>query len=104
MSAARPAVDEDTRRRLARAVATYCPAWLADSRDDLVQMAAIKVLRSSGDVPLTEAWLRRVAYTVVVDEIRRLRRRSEVGMSPSLPERIANSGQLDPEVLSLIHI
>jgi len=37
---------------------------------------------------------------VVIDEIRRKRRRNEVGMSPSMPDRIANSGDLSPETLA----
>lgn len=74
-----------------------CPPWLAPHKDDLVQMAVIKLLRSSSHAELSDGFLSRVAYSVVVDEIRRRRRRNEVGMSPSLPDRIANSNDLSPE-------
>lgn len=47
--------------------------------------------------PWGDGLLRRVAYSVVVDEIRRRKRRNEVGMSPSMPDRIVNSMELSPE-------
>lgn len=90
-------VTEDSRAALAVAVRKLCPPWLADQHDDLVQMAVMKILRGSGTGPLTKAYLHRVAYSVVIDEIRRLKRRNEVAMSPSMPDRIANSNDLSPE-------
>jgi RNA polymerase sigma factor (sigma-70 family) len=90
-------VDGDTRARLARAVGRVCPSWLSPHREDLVQMAVIKLLRSHSAVDLTDGYLSRVAYSVIVDEIRRRRRRNEVGMSPSLPDRVAGSQDLTPE-------
>ncbi len=91
-------LDIEARARLARAVSRVCPASMVDERDDFVQMSAMKILRSSS-VPdeLSNAFLHRVAYSVVVDEIRRRRRRNEVAMSPSMPDRIANSAELSPE-------
>lgn len=83
--------------RLERAVGRVCPAWLSPHKDDLVQMSLIKLLRSTSSAELGDAFLSRVAYSVVVDEIRRRRRRNEVGMSPSLPDRLVNSGELSPE-------
>ena len=93
-------VDADTRHRMERAVGRLCPGWLSPHRDDLVQMALIKLLRSSSSHELGDAFLSRVAYSVVVDEIRRRRRRNEVGMSPSLPDRLVNSAELSPETRS----
>ena len=79
-------VEEDRygrlRRDLARAVASLCPRWLADRRDDLVQAAVLKVMaveqRSEGNAALASSYLYRVAHSAVIDEIRARRRRPEV--------------------------
>lgn len=75
---------ERLRRDLSRAVARVCPGWLADRRDDLVQVAVMRVMeierKSEGDRELKTSYLYRVAYTTLVDEIRRHRRRSEVAL------------------------
>lgn len=94
------AIDADVRAVLVRAVWRFCPPWLSAHRDDLVQMAAVKLIRSGSDAELTDGYLWRTAYSVVVDEIRRRRRRDEVGMSPSINERIANSDELSPETIA----
>ena len=93
-------IDADVRAVLERAVRRVCPVWLQSQREDLVQMAAIKLIRSSSDAELTDGYLWRTAYSVVVDEIRRRRRREEVGMSPSINERIVNSNELSPETMA----
>lgn len=90
-------VDAEVRAQLVRYVGRVCPAWLSPHREDLVQMAAVKLMRTASDKEWTDGFLSRVAYSVVIDEIRRKRRRNEVGMSPSMPERIMNSGDLSPE-------
>ena len=91
-------IDADLRVRLLAVVRRVRPAWLADQEEDLVQIALVKLMRSEAPIGRSAAFLRRVAYSVVVDEIRRTKRRSETGFSPSLPDRIANSGELSPEV------
>jgi RNA polymerase sigma-70 factor (ECF subfamily) len=76
------------RRDVARAVARLCPNWLADRRDDLVQAAVMRVMRiADGPSPLGEgnravstSYLYKVAYSVLVDELRRLRRRRETDL------------------------
>lgn len=93
-------LDAATRDRLVVAVRKVCPAWLREHQEDLVQMTAMKLLRSSAEIETTDSYLARVAYTVVIDEIRRRKRRQEVGMSPSMPDRIFNSGQLTPEMMA----
>ncbi len=93
-------VDDQVMDQLASATRRLCPAWLREQRDDLVQMAAMKLLRSRTKAEFTPAFLTRVAYSVVIDEIRRRRRRKEVGMSPSMPDRIANSADLSPETIA----
>jgi RNA polymerase sigma factor (sigma-70 family) len=92
-----PVVDARTRQILVDVVRRVCPAWLRDSSDDLVQTATMKLLRSTVEIEQTEPYLSRVAYTVVIDEIRRRKRRREVGMSPSLPHRLRDSGDVSPE-------
>lgn len=96
----------DLRRQLVRAVARTCPRWLASESDDLVQNALLRVLeiqrRREGDVEFSTFYLRRAAYSVVVDEIRRRRRRGEVpldseaeGEEPGRPSEMP-----DPEEVS----
>ena len=80
---------EEIRRKLVRAVRQVCPAWLAQDADDLVQEALLRVLRRDGDnrEALKDAYFKRVAYSVVVDEIRRRRRRpGDVAQDEELSE------------------
>ena len=69
-------------RKLEKAVASVCPAHLADRREDLVQDALIKVIQILRDRPagteLNATYLWRTAYCALVDELRVLRRRAEV--------------------------
>lgn len=99
MTLVEPQTPEDLpelRERLTVAVRRVCPAWMADHHDDLVQMSLMRLLRSELTGELSSAYLHRVAHSVVVDEIRRKKRRNEVGLTPSLPERLRNEG-VDPE-------
>jgi RNA polymerase sigma-70 factor (ECF subfamily) len=93
-------IDADTRARIDRAVGRLVPGWLSPHRDDLVQMCVVKLLKTRSTAELSDAFLSRVAYSVIVDEIRRRRRRNEVGMSPSLPDRLAGSNDISPETRS----
>ena len=70
----------ELRSVLLRAVRRACPRWLADRAEDLAQAAVIRVLeaRREGNDPLPASYLYKVAYTTLIDEIRRLRRRPEV--------------------------
>lgn len=67
---------------LMRAVTRICPAWLAAQRDDVVQVALLRVMdvRRRSDAELKPAYLRRVAWSALVDEIRARRRRREVSL------------------------
>jgi RNA polymerase sigma-70 factor (ECF subfamily) len=73
------------------AVARVCPLWLRDRSDDLVQVAMMRLLaierKSSEKRELKPAYLRKVAYSAMVDEIRRQRRRQEVPLAEDDPER-----------------
>lgn len=102
---------EALRRELVRVVNRVCPVWLAADRDDLVQAALIRVMKrlesppasSEGNRPLATSYLYKVAHSVLVDEIRRVRRRREAdldggGAEPPAatpdPERSAASAQV----------
>jgi RNA polymerase sigma-70 factor (ECF subfamily) len=68
---------ERIRQVLIRAVERNCPPSLASQREDLVQMAMVRLLERpdpEGMYARGASYLWRVAYTVVIDEIRRLRR------------------------------
>jgi RNA polymerase sigma-70 factor (ECF subfamily) len=68
---------ERIRRVLIRAVERHCPPPLAAHREDLVQMALVKLLERppiEGIAVRGASYLWRVAYTVVIDEIRRYSR------------------------------
>lgn len=71
----------ELRAELARAVRSICPRWLADRWDDLVQTALLKIMelrrRSEQERELSSFYLKRVAYSALVDEIRRHERRRE---------------------------
>ncbi|HEX4959961.1 MAG TPA: RNA polymerase sigma factor [Thermoanaerobaculia bacterium] len=71
-------------RDLVRAVDRVCPRWMADKADDLVQVALMRVMeiqkRKEGTAEFTSFYLRRAAYSAMIDEIRRLRRRQEVSL------------------------
>ena len=71
----------ELRTELVRAVRSLCPRWLTSRMDDLVQVAILRIVelrrRSEQDRELSSFYLKRVAYSALVDEIRRLERRRE---------------------------
>jgi RNA polymerase sigma factor (sigma-70 family) len=83
--APRPGLDaqahEALRRDLVRAVRCVCPRSLAEDAEDLVQESYIRLLRArklEGDSVVSATYLKKVAYSAVIDEIRRRRRRISV--------------------------
>lgn len=102
------------RRRLEKAVGRVCPPWLASQTDDLVQTAMLRLLdvlgRSEHSRSFSSSYLYKVAYSALIDEIRRLRRRREVAIeddrgmempieSPGLgPEERASGRRLGDEI------
>ena len=70
---------ERLREVMVRSVGKHCPSDLASLREDLVQTALLKVLERGMEVRAEEApprasYLRKMAFTVVIDELRRKRR------------------------------
>src|SRR5436305_5634496 len=80
-------------RDLVRAVDRICPRWMADKADDLVQVALMRVMeiqrKKEGAAEFTPFYLRRAAYSAMIDEIRRLRRRQEVSLEGGSDEEEA---------------
>jgi RNA polymerase sigma factor (sigma-70 family) len=65
------------RRDLERAVRRVCPKSLAEDAEDLVQESLIRLLRARKADPegtVSQGYLKKVAYSAVIDEIRRRRR------------------------------
>lgn len=80
---------EELRRELIRAVRRVCPRSLAEDAEDLVQESFIRLLRAGklgSQNALSASYLKKVAYSAVVDEIRRRRRQ---------PAAVPASDQID---------
>lgn len=69
------------RRKLIEAVHHYCPGWLSDVSEDLVQTAFIRVIEArrnrNDERGLSGSYLYKAAYSALVNEIRRRRRLRE---------------------------
>ena len=65
---------------LRRAVRQVCPRDLESAREDLLQAALLRVLEAERgrEQVRTASYLWKVAWSAVVDEVRRLRRRPQV--------------------------
>jgi len=91
----------DLRSRLERAVRAVCPQWSNDRRDDLVQSSLVKLMeierKSEGNRHFSSSYLRRVAHSVVVDEVRRLRRRQETPLDDDPLVEVPTSPNTSPE-------
>ncbi|REJ80704.1 MAG: RNA polymerase sigma factor [Acidobacteria bacterium] len=87
------------RADLERAVRRVCPAWLRDRQEDLVQVAVLRVMdvqrrsdeRGEGNRELGSSYLYRVAYSAMIDEIRRIRRRDETDLDGEGPAVIQHT-------------
>lgn len=92
---------EEVRQHLVAAMRRVCPPSIADEAEDLVQRSMIKLMKSQkkteGDPGFSASYLWRVAYTAVIDEIRRRDRRREVPLIEDTAAAIPASSQPDPE-------
>lgn len=81
--------ESDLRQQLGVFVARYCPGWLKDNQDDIVQAAWMRLHPARGNPegigPLGTSLLARAAYCATVDEIRRRQRRKEVPLGDACP-------------------
>lgn len=102
---------EGLRAPLLAAVRRAAPPWLQGEVDDLTQVALLRLdraLQQQPDRPLSRAYLGRIAYTTVVDELRRRRRErahlapeAQPELAPDLapgPERLAASADLRADI------
>jgi RNA polymerase sigma-70 factor, ECF subfamily len=92
------------RQDFSRAVSRLCPSWLSNQREDLVQAAVMRVMQlmdgkphaGEGNPPLASSYLYKVAYSALVDEIRRVTRRRETDLEDESVDRVAVT-EKDPE-------
>jgi len=89
------------RADLVRAVSRVCPPWLASRSEDVVQVAMMRVVevqkRGEGTCEVSSSYLKKAAYSAVVDEIRRQRRRSEVPLEQEPHALDRSTDGPDPE-------
>jgi RNA polymerase sigma-70 factor, ECF subfamily len=101
-----PGSVEKIRQVLIRAVERHCPPALASHREDLVQMALVRLLErpvaSEGTTPRGASYLWRVAYTVVIDEIRRFRRQQRQAEQMPADERATPGPEARSELLDCL--
>lgn len=104
----RPEEYERLRARLVAAVRAVCPEWLSQGQEDLVQAGMMAIMRIAErreeNRPLPASYLRKVAYSALVDEIRRVRSRKEIPLDTvnetttvaagASPERRYAAGQI----------
>ncbi len=92
---------EALRDRLVVAVRSVCPCWLGDQQQDIVQVAMIAVLRQQEKIErnreFPSSYLRKAAYTAMIDEIRRRRSRGEVPLEAAEEESSFVEGRANPE-------
>jgi RNA polymerase sigma-70 factor, ECF subfamily len=96
---------ERIRQVLIRAVERHCPPALALHREDLVQMSLVRLLERStgeGSNPRGASYLWRVAYTVVIDEIRRFRRQQRQAEQLPRDERATHGPEARSEILDCL--
>lgn len=88
VSSAHLTIDE-LRAYLLKAVKRVCPHWLANEAEDLTQIAATRALgrlqATGGATEITKGYLYRIAFSVVIDEIRRRQRQRETALEPDDP-------------------
>ena len=100
-----PASIEQIRQVLIRAVERHCPPALAAHREDLVQLAIVRLLErpaGEGSAPRGASYLWRVAYTVVIDEIRRFRRQQRQAEQLADSERGTPGPEARSEILDCL--
>lgn len=91
----------ELRRRLLTAIARICPAWLSAQAEDIVQSAMMSIIDSrrtdENIAGLRSLYLKRAAYTAMVDEIRRLRRDRLAPDGDEIVSRAEDPSGKDPE-------
>lgn len=87
---------------LVRAVKKVCPPWLAEEADDLVQEAFLKLLKmleaDSAPAEVNFAYIKRMAYSTVVDEVRKRQRRPAMGHEAGEQAELVKDQTEDPSL------
>lgn len=94
-----PETVTELRRVITAAVAAGCPAALRGQEDDIAQVAVCKVvaLIEARGGTYNHAYLRRVAFTAMIDALRRRRPEAPTAVDPA---ELARSEGPDPEALA----
>ena len=100
-----PVVDaEALSSTLTEIIRSVCPIWLRARADDITQQAVLRVLeivrRSEGKAAPGSSYLWKVAHSVTVDEIRKVRRAREDSIGDGLSPEAEVKGTADPERLA----
>ncbi len=89
----------DLHVRIETALKRAAPAWLRPKTDDMAQAAVVKLMRQGRSeealAALKPAYLWRAAHSEIMDEIRRCRRRGEVGLQEA--SGLADTSRPDAE-------
>ncbi len=89
------------RNRLVVAVRAVCPCWLHDHQQDIVQVAMIAVLKQQEKVEggrrFPSSYIRQAAFSAMIDEMRRRRRRGEVPLETADEEIVLVEARASPE-------
>jgi len=89
----------ELRAELACHVARICPSWMSSRAEDIVQVAFKRVIdvacKQEGNTEFSSFYLKKVAHSATVDEIRRQRRRPEVPLEEADDEPVP-APQPDP--------
>jgi len=90
----------ELRPALARSLDRVCPHWLAHQKEDILQEASVKILevlrRSEQERELNSFYLKSVAYSAMVDVLRR-RRGHEVAVDDDVLHNLSQSPEAGPE-------
>ncbi len=96
---------EDLRQRVTKAVTRVMPRWLDSRRDDLVQASMVRILeiieRRERNDRFPTSYLQKVAHAVLVDEIRKFRRRREEALTEEAEARYGKATVDTPELPAL---
>ncbi len=96
---------DELRRHVAKAAGRLCPAWLGAEREDIVQVAMMRlhqvIERGEGSIQNSASYIWRTAFSVTVDEIRRRSRRAETSLEDSETVAITLDAGPDPEQRAL---
>ena len=77
------------REAMTRAIQRICPFWLRDQCEDLVQTSLLRLVelenRSEEEREFSASYLWQVAYSSLIDEIRKRKKRQEVSWDENEP-------------------